>query len=59
MPRSTTFLPDVNVWVALASERHIHNQAAARWFEGIGDGQAVFCRITPIRVRIFPLSRRD
>ena len=46
MPRSTTFLPDVNVWVALASERHIHNQAAARWFDGIGDGQAVFCRIT-------------
>ena len=46
MPRSTTFLPDINVWVALASERHIHNQAAARWFDGIDDGQAAFCRIT-------------
>jgi len=39
-------LPDINVWVALASARHIHNQVAARWFDGIGDGQAVFCRIT-------------
>jgi toxin-antitoxin system PIN domain toxin len=46
MPRSTTFLPDINVWVALASARHIHNQAAARWFDGIGDGQAAFCRVT-------------
>jgi uncharacterized protein len=46
MPRSTTFLPDINVWVALASERHIHNQVAAHWFAGIGDGQVAFCRVT-------------
>ena len=46
MLRSKTFLPDVNVWLALASSRHIHNEAAAQWFDGIGDEQAVFCRVT-------------
>lgn len=46
MLRSRTFLPDVNVWLALASSRHIHNQAAAHWFDGVSEGQAVFCRIT-------------
>jgi toxin-antitoxin system PIN domain toxin len=40
-----TFLPDVNVWLALASGRHVHNQAAAEWFSDVGDGQAVFCRV--------------
>jgi uncharacterized protein len=46
MPRSKIFLPDVNVWLALASSRHIHNQAAAHWFDGISEGEAVFCRVT-------------
>jgi len=46
MPTSKTFLPDVNVWLALASARHTHNQTAAGWFDGLEDGQAVFCRIT-------------
>ncbi len=46
MPRSKIFLPDVNVWLALASNRHIHNPAAAHWFDGINEGQAAFCRIT-------------
>jgi toxin-antitoxin system PIN domain toxin len=46
MPKSKTFLPDVNVWVALTSDRHIHNRIAANWFDGLGDGQTVFCRVT-------------
>jgi toxin-antitoxin system PIN domain toxin len=48
MPRSRTFLPDINVWLALASRRHVHNEAAAHWFEGVGREQAFFCRITQI-----------
>lgn len=46
MPKSKRFLPDVNVWLALSSARHVHSRAAAEWFEGIGSGQAVFCRTT-------------
>lgn len=46
MPKSKTFLPDVNVWLALASKRHVHNHPAAQWFESVGDDQAAFCRIT-------------
>ena len=46
MRRSRIYLPDVNVWVALASERHIHSRIAAAWLESIGDQQAAFCRIT-------------
>jgi len=45
MPRLKTFLPDVNVWLALASYRHVHNHAAAEWFSSLGDEQAVFCRV--------------
>jgi uncharacterized protein len=58
MPRSKIFLPDVNVWLALASNRHVHNQAAALWFTGIGEGQAVFCRITQMALlRLLTNSR--
>jgi len=46
MPISKNFLPDVNVWLALASRRHVHNVIAAQWFQGIGGHEAAFCRIT-------------
>ena len=46
MPRSRTYLPDVNVWLALASRRHIHFLAAKKWLDDVSDGQAAFCRIT-------------
>lgn len=39
-------LPDVNVWVALAFESHIHHAAAKSWFDGIGDEPCAFCRLT-------------
>lgn len=43
-----TYLPDVNVWIALAAERHIHNRTARDWFGGVrGEGLA-FCRITQL-----------
>ncbi len=46
MLKSKSFLPDVNVWLALASKRHAHNRLAVAWFNGIADDQAAFCRIT-------------
>jgi toxin-antitoxin system PIN domain toxin len=41
-----TCLPDVNVWIALAAERHILHTAARRWFMTLKDDKLVFCRIT-------------
>src|SRR3982751_5474901 len=31
MPILKTFLPDVNVWLALASRRHVHSQICSTW----------------------------
>jgi toxin-antitoxin system PIN domain toxin len=46
MPISKSFLPDVNVWLALASRRHVYNVIAAQWFQSVGENEAAFCRIT-------------
>lgn len=46
MPKSKTCLPDINVWVALAAERHEHHSLARRWFASLGSSTAVFCRVT-------------
>ena len=43
-----SFLVDVNVWVALSSDRHVHYEAAHRWFAGVAPGGAVFCRLTQL-----------
>ncbi len=43
-----SFLVDVNVWVALSYDRHIHYAAAHRWFEDVGPGEAAFCRLTQL-----------
>jgi toxin-antitoxin system PIN domain toxin len=40
------FLPDVNVWVAVAFDRHIHHHVAKTWFDARTDGECAFCRIT-------------
>jgi toxin-antitoxin system PIN domain toxin len=39
-------LPDINVWIALASDRHVHHEPAKKWFAGIEPGGAGFCRVT-------------
>jgi toxin-antitoxin system PIN domain toxin len=39
-------LPDINVWIALASDRHVHHETAKNWFAGIEVGESAFCRIT-------------
>ena len=51
MPRSSRLFlfPDVNVWIALTSERHLHHVVAARWFGSFGeDSRLCFCRITQL-----------
>ena len=46
MPKLKTGLPDINVWIALASDRHVHHEAAKKWFAEIESGGAAFCRVT-------------
>jgi len=41
-----TFLPDVNVWVALVFDHHDHHVAALSWVKTIGDETLAFCRMT-------------
>ena len=41
-----TYLPDVNVWIALAIDIHVHNSIANRWVERLGSAELAFCRIT-------------
>jgi hypothetical protein len=51
MPRSSnSFLfPDINVWLALSYERHIHCSAAQAWFASLSDDvRLCFCRFTQL-----------
>lgn len=41
--------PDINVWVALSYDRHVHHAVARRWFEGEGlSARFFFCRFTQL-----------
>lgn len=40
------FLPDINVWLALAFERHVHHEAACVWFQALQGDLCAFCRMT-------------
>ena len=40
------YLADVNVWLALAFQSHVHHSPAKAWFESLAAGQIVhFCRM--------------
>jgi uncharacterized protein len=40
-------LPDVNLWLALTFDSHIHHPDAKNWFDGLSSGQiCFFCRLT-------------
>jgi len=39
-------LPDINVWIAIVSDRHTHHDRAKEWFADLESGAAAFCRIT-------------
>ncbi len=43
-----TYLPDVNVWIALAAERHTLHSAARHWFSNLQDEKLSFCRLTQL-----------
>lgn len=46
MPKSTTYLPDVNFWLAMLFDGHQHHQACRGWWEGAGRPELVFIRET-------------
>jgi len=50
MPKSpNSFFPDVNVWIALSYERHVHHAVAQQWFDQLdADSKLYFCRFTQI-----------
>jgi len=40
-------LPDINVWLALTFDAHVHHPAAKTWFDGLPSGTVCFfCRLT-------------
>lgn len=41
-----TDLPDINVWLALVDENHIHHTTASQYWHDQLNHQAAFCRIT-------------
>src|ERR1700676_90069 len=41
-----TYLPDVNVWIAMYSPGHVHHSIALNWFDQSGASDIVFCRVT-------------
>ena len=45
---SLTALVDLNVWLALVYDGHVHHLAAVSWFEKGDRGSAAFCRITQL-----------
>jgi toxin-antitoxin system PIN domain toxin len=41
--------PDINVWVALTYERHVHHKIASNWYNSLGAGARIFfCRFTQL-----------
>ncbi len=38
-------LPDVNVWIAIAADRHEHHATARQWFDSVS-APVCFCRVT-------------
>jgi uncharacterized protein len=39
-------LPDVNVWLALTAEGHVHHKIARSWFYTNSENSVAFCRVT-------------
>jgi hypothetical protein len=51
MPASTKsfHFPDINVWIALTWDGHVHHRRAAEWFTRLDeDGRVFFCRFTQL-----------
>jgi predicted nucleic acid-binding protein len=41
-----TDLLDVNVWLALVDENHVHHERALYYWQNQADSQIAFCRVT-------------
>jgi toxin-antitoxin system PIN domain toxin len=41
-----TYLADVNFWLALAVDNHVHHATAAEWSRKCSEDHLAFCRIT-------------
>jgi toxin-antitoxin system PIN domain toxin len=41
-------LPDVNVWLALTFDSHVHHPAAKNWFDNLTNDVCLFCRLTQL-----------
>ena len=39
-------LLDINVWLALTFDVHVHHASAKTWFDGLTDELCFFCRMT-------------
>jgi toxin-antitoxin system PIN domain toxin len=45
----TSYFPDINVWIALNDDRHVHHSVANQWYRALGeDSLIVFCRQTQL-----------
>ena len=42
------YIPDINVWLALAFEAHSHHPPAKHWFDSVQDELLGFCRLTEL-----------
>jgi|KBSSwiStaDraftv2_1062776.scaffolds.fasta_scaffold312146_3 toxin-antitoxin system PIN domain toxin len=41
-----TYLPDVNLWIALTVADHVHHTPAVNWFDAVSSDSIAFCRVT-------------
>jgi toxin-antitoxin system PIN domain toxin len=41
-----TYLPDVNLWIALTVAEHVHHKSAVKWVDAVVDDSIAFCRVT-------------
>ena len=44
----TSYLIDINVWLAMAWDQHPQHKAAARWHAYAGNSTLLFCRFTMV-----------
>ena len=45
----TSYCPDVNVWLALTYQNHVHHKDAAKWLASVNDeSRVIFMRFTQL-----------
>jgi toxin-antitoxin system PIN domain toxin len=42
------YLLDINVWLALSFDSHLHHPNAKQWFDALSDQRCFFCRVTQL-----------